>query len=421
MTDKRNPSQIHVAFDTNFAFVKDAEDRLITQKLGQLIVERSKIRRPQVSWYLLDIVRRERRYQMLQVALKLVPSAERVSNLLGENLGISQERLERGVDAAIQKQITEHALKTRDLDTNSVDWHSLIHKATNREPPFKKGEHEKGFRDAIVLETFDQLVREFSSPSNYFVLVSDDGLLTKAFEERMQSRNDVKIIEDFQTLESMLNAYTSDVDADQLKQILETAQRLFYNKANNEGLFFKWKIEAAIREQPALFQVPVEMVTGAFPQVQSSVSLVGPTTFVERDGQTYTLATHVDFAVLAKITVFGASPVLYPGVMATPEPFRSSTTTLSDVNFSNLPPGRSPMGVTGALSENFIQGIVTLPSASALDVSTGALYAGGFDPYFTYRRGRKRFEVKWSAIVHETDKLTDPQLLKVEFQSEDWS
>jgi hypothetical protein len=56
MTDKQNPSQIHIAFDTNLAFVKESEDRLISRKLGQLIVERSKIRRPQVSWYLLEPV-----------------------------------------------------------------------------------------------------------------------------------------------------------------------------------------------------------------------------------------------------------------------------------------------------------------------------------------------------------------------------
>lgn len=44
-----------------------------------------------VSWYLPDIVRHERQYQILRQSLELLPSLQKLERLLGHNLNITEQ------------------------------------------------------------------------------------------------------------------------------------------------------------------------------------------------------------------------------------------------------------------------------------------------------------------------------------------
>jgi hypothetical protein len=98
--------------------------------------------------------------QMQAEALKLRSAINRIERLLDHNLALTDQILSDRVETKInekEKTLDLHELK---LDHIKVDWSTLIHAASYRLPPFSPGEKEKGFRDAIVAESFLQLVAD---------------------------------------------------------------------------------------------------------------------------------------------------------------------------------------------------------------------------------------------------------------------
>jgi hypothetical protein len=97
---------------------------------------------------------------MLDRARKLLPNLEKLERLLGHKLGITAEVLEARVEEAIRKQVELHDLKEVLLKPADTDWNELVRRSVFRLIPFDPGEKEKGFRDAVLLETLTQLVAE---------------------------------------------------------------------------------------------------------------------------------------------------------------------------------------------------------------------------------------------------------------------
>src|SRR5664279_2320903 len=113
---------------------------------------------------------------MIQEALRLLPSVEKLERLLGHNLNITKDILETRIREAIDREVEQYRIVIQNLSSGDVDWTRLVLDAAYRRPPFQHGEKEKGFRDAVILETFIQLVTDApSSPTTArVVLVSSD-------------------------------------------------------------------------------------------------------------------------------------------------------------------------------------------------------------------------------------------------------
>jgi hypothetical protein len=447
MSDKTQPSQFHIAFDTNLLFV-EAENKLIKDSLSEFILEMNEIPSPTVSWHLLDIVRAERHYQMLQVALKLVVHANKVGKLLGKDFGITKNGLEQGIDSVIAEQVRRHNLTISPLDATLVDWAALIKRSTSRDAPFDEGKVEKSFRDSIVLETFIQLVEHVSrSKARRFVLMTNDRRLKEAVIERMQGRDDVSTVDDVPTLKSMLNAYASHIDRLELEELLQKAHQLFYREDDGESLFYKWNIEQNIKDHLSalLLQPPPGWAVTAY--VTAIVSSVGPTTFVKKIDRQITFATYLDFFVFAALPLssgqsYGAEPyrstanTTYPGLI-TGSLYPGATGPIGASGSLYPGTGTSAIGATGLLgASGFIPGsgaTITsdgrlFPSAGTSAVGTSSLYPGlgtlnigatGPTPRFVYQRGRKVFEIQWEAKL-ATDQLRDPRQVKTGLLSSEW-
>jgi hypothetical protein len=69
-------------------------------------------------------------------------------------------------------------------------------KSVFRLPPFDVGESEKGFRDAILVETFCQLVKTLPKTPAIcrIVLLSSDELLLEAATNRLHDRNNIFLL-----------------------------------------------------------------------------------------------------------------------------------------------------------------------------------------------------------------------------------
>lgn len=459
MSERAQPPHFHVAFDTNSLFV-EAENKLIKAPLSELILERIKIGVPRISWHLLDIVRAERHYQMMLVAQKLEMQANRVGKLLGKDFGITKRGLEKGIDSVIDQEVKRHSLEVRHLDVSSVDWVSLIKQSTTRTPPFEEGKSEKGFRDAMVLETFAQLVADKSdSKAQTFVLLTNDKRLKDALTERMRGKENVSAVDDVPTLLSMLNAFASHISEQELEGLLERAHQLFYCEGDNDSLFYKWELEKNIRLHAGVPLLQPPPGRGVDTHVTASLSSVGPTTFVARKGQQMTFATYIEFFVIAVTGIGGALPTFGA------EPFRSSAnTTYSNLLTGGPYPGATgyhgptgatgPIGATGATgafypgfsgygaTSPFATGLSGTSSATELFSggdsiysnigpsalgSTGSLYPGanllvgatGASSEYHSQRGRKRFEIRWQVTL-AGEELTDPRQVKTALYSAEW-
>jgi hypothetical protein len=450
----------HIAFDTNLLFV-EAENKLIRDAFSEFILERNKIDNPSVTWHLIDVVKAERRYQMLQVALRLLTQVEKVGKLLGKDFGITNRSLEHGVDMVIFQEVKRHNLRIRKLDVELVDWPALIERSTSRDPPFEAGKTEKGFRDSIILETFAQLVDEVSSAkAQRFVLMTNDGRLKDAAATRMKGKDYVSTVDDVQTLKSMLNAFASHVGGHELKELLEKAQRLFYREDDKEALFYKWNVEQVIKKdhESILLEPPPWTPAGTF--VSARLSSVGPTTFIEKTDQRLTFATYLDFETLAAIPTSIAPPVysadpyrstnaLYPGIFT--GSFSPSTDTATGIGSLHpmlgttiggsgtlYPSGSGPTpsagifyagGSTSALGAGILYpsggasalGLNPLyPNTATAFVNTGSAYPAAGMTNFIYQSGLKVFEVKWCAALDEAGELKDPDLREIRLLSTDW-
>lgn len=175
--------QLRVVFDTNVLYTGSASD-LVKQEVASLIKE-SIFPDLEIQWYLPEMVRHERQYQMQKRALELMPAIAKVEKLLGHNLAITQQTLIDGVEKAISERQGRPGFVALPLDYARVDWSELALDAVYRRPPFQDGETEKGFRDRVVVESFLQLVADSPKTAAVcrIVLVSGDTLVRQALQE----------------------------------------------------------------------------------------------------------------------------------------------------------------------------------------------------------------------------------------------
>lgn len=167
MAVKKKP-ELKVVFDTNVLWTGSASD-LLKQEVSELIEANSQHSDLAISWYLPEIVRHERQFQMLTQSLELLPSIQKLERLLGHNLNINEGIIKQRVNEAIESQITKLGINVIRLDTARVEWRDLILNAAYRRPPFSQGPKEKGFRDALVVEAFLQLVSDSQSRPKFAV------------------------------------------------------------------------------------------------------------------------------------------------------------------------------------------------------------------------------------------------------------
>src|SRR5882762_2606273 len=112
---KAGKTELRVVFDTNVIHNRSASD-VVNQDTVQLIADNAKHHDLTVVWYIPEMVRLERRYQMLKGAQDLMPSIRRMERLLSVNLAITDDILGDRVDANITKQFANLGVKSLPLD-----------------------------------------------------------------------------------------------------------------------------------------------------------------------------------------------------------------------------------------------------------------------------------------------------------------
>jgi hypothetical protein len=277
---------------------------------------------------------------------------------------------------------------------------------------------EKGFRDALILETFMQVVG--SSPTSRSVarlaLVSNDQLLRDATESRLGTATNVHLLESVDALKGLINTLGSAVDEQFIAAIKPHAADMFFKSGDQSTVYYKESVGGKLQEK--LRNAAVKLPTGADKYTIESWT-IGPPRFVKKQGQRIYWATRFG----ARLKALKSAPQpdwLTSGSVVT---FPSS---LSGQNLSSPLVGRA-VNVASSLWQP--SSGVTAVNA----VSPSWLLSGGENVQFSsptsfistaedqlVSHGTATLDASWSLAVTTSGTLTKPRLESVEFVEVVW-
>ncbi|HEV8398138.1 MAG TPA: hypothetical protein VGQ37_27875 [Vicinamibacterales bacterium] len=393
---RRKALEVRVVLDTNQLFTGSASD-LLKHELAKLIGDSRRHADVRIAWYLPDIVKLERRYQMIEAAKELLPATVKLERLLGHGLAITPEILQDRVDAAITKQIESLNLVVLTVDHAQVDWARLVADSANRIAPFEPGKHEKGFRDSIVVETFVQLVNTSprSSGACRIALVTGDELLASAVGSRTQAAN-VRVLRSLEELKDFINLVVSDVTEEFINRIRDAATALFFTKDDQSTLYYESGLQPSLT---AAYAKELQALPDGATSRKNGTWFIGPSRFSHKKAQRVHWVTSI--RVEAKANRQEAMPeASLPSSAQAPS---SITLTPATPRWS-LPSSISSLGSPTTLVTASIQARPL--SDYVLKLTNTGLFAETRD--ILVASGQTVLEASWSVTVTATGKLLNP-------------
>jgi hypothetical protein len=401
---KRKP-ELKVVFDSNVLYTGTASD-LVNQSVGLLISESSRHQDITLSWYLPEIVVLERTYQMIKRGLELLPSIQKLEQLLGHNLNITSEIIQERVKDAVEKQLTQYSITVVKLAVEEVDWDTLIHNSAFRKAPFDPGEKEKGFRDAVLAQTFLQIVK--ASPTTpricRIALVTADNLLSSSVLEQTSTATNIRIVKSIDELKSLINTLVSTVSEDLVAKIKEKATSYFFVPNQEDTLYYTAEVRQAIEEK---FKKELDEIPEGADRRENGTWFISTPGFLRKDGQRVTWISPIE--VEAKAFKYERQSVAL-GTMVAPSVIRPAIT-----------PYQFPM--SGKIFQPALRDIYTTSTSNITTMSLNSfaesigLSAG---PEKVIAEGRTYFEVTWSHLLSTNQKFRSPRIDDIRFVKTAW-
>jgi hypothetical protein len=378
--------QLKVVFETNVLYNGSASD-LVQQEASNLIAE-SVFPDLEIQWYLPEIVRHERQYQMQKRALELLLPIAKVEKLLGHNLAITEQILLDSVQKAVAHRQAKLGLLELHLDLNRVDWNRVALDAVYRKPPFQDGEKEKGFRDSMIVECFLQLLED--SPKTpetcRVVLVSNDKLLTKTVQSRCVERTNSSVLSSLEELKGLINTLVSRVDETFLASIRSKAGDLFFLPDTPSTLFYKEQIKVKLKDK---FAADLGAIPPGATSRTNGTWLIHPPNFVKKNGRRIHWASRI-------LIEADASKII-------------PQSTVSDLFFSNLNLGAGEWTTNPVAKSWKVSDLASYPNVSvgAIPSVTANLQPPGYSTDLwanagssvVTHKGSDVYEVLWSVDV----------------------
>ncbi len=203
-----------------------------------------------------------------------------------------------------------------------VDWNRLIYDSIWRVPPFvdkDDKDFEKGFRDALILETVVEYCRHHAIPDTRIAFVCGDKLLCEAVSGRLAVDQRFSVYESFLDFESYLSLTKQKLTDQFIRNILRRAGSKFFTKGDESCLARRADVPGKMRKQfhqyfndPASAQTdPMDILSSIGIQFGEEVEVslnagmnwVGSTVFERiENNNTYYWKTTVTFAQLFQRT-----------------------------------------------------------------------------------------------------------------------
>lgn len=360
----RSP-RVTVIFDSNVLYTEHV-DRLICKEAHDYCAGESKSLGLEIDWRLPEIVISERKNQMAAKAATLSESVRKLERLVGHNWGLTAETLDLHISASIDRQMSELGMNALSLDFSLVDWSNLVDAAARRVPPFSR-EKEKGFKDAIILESFVQCASKSprSPAAARIFLITEDALLRQAAQERVKIFKNVSVVTSIDDLRTEINAVAAHLPKEFIDRYVKKADALFFVVSEKKGLMYDWEVLGKIKERfdDVLSSVPEEGY-----KVRTKINSVSTPTFIKKEGQKLVFQSKIARKMIAT----------------------------------------SPAAVVG-------NGDAAVGSRSGL-LSVGEAY----QPEKSEMEGQHVFQVIWSLTLNKAGRLISPHFIDLVYSSSTW-
>jgi hypothetical protein len=397
---KKKKPQLKIVFDTNALYTKATSD-LLNGEVSSLI-QNTKHNDIEIIWYLPEVVRHERQYQMQRSAFELLPAIQRLEKLLGHALGFTKTSLEQKVQETVESNIKSFDLQILPIESSKVDWQAVMLASAYHQPPFDAGEKEKGFRDALVAESFLQLVE--TSPVTpkacRIVLVTNDTLLTNAITNRTNGRSNVRLLSSLDELKGFINTISSEVGEEFIKAISDDAANIFFTEGNEESLIIKERIQDKIKSQ---FPDEFSSLPSGTSHREEGSWYVSPPQFIRKKGSRISWSTRI---------MVEAKAFNFIKTIATP-PSGTSAVTTSWVGSPHSQPLHTGL---------FGLGFTTSTEDQREPKNSFAALLKEFDREKTLAKiGTIVFEVRWSVRVSHSKKFSAPKIEEIIYVETMWN
>jgi hypothetical protein len=175
---------------------------------------------------------------------------------------ISQDRIRKQIATKLDKWITNKSARVAPIPVGSVDIAAIAEQAIWRIPPFeadsKNPDHEKGFRDALILETMADIVAKEKKALN-FVFLSGDHLLRTAVAHRLRTDARAMCYESLQDFSSYLKLTREKLTNEFIKGIIPRAASKFFTSGDDSCIVLRDKLLDRLRnEYKSKLQNPTE-------------------------------------------------------------------------------------------------------------------------------------------------------------------
>lgn len=400
---KSKPPELKVVLDTN-AIYTQSNSCLLNHEIFELIKASTKHKDLTITWFLPEIVRHERQYQMLKQSVELLPSVQKLERILGHNLNITEDIIKQRVEETINRQVKDLNINLIQLNLENVDWNRLILDAAYRQPPFSATEKEKGFRDALITESFIQLVSV--SPKTPKIcrvaLVTNDGLLAKAVMDRTGDAGNIRVLLTLEELKGLINTLVSEMSEEFIGKILPKATSYFFEPGQQNTLFYKEKVSQRLRDE---FGEKLRELPSGADEREQGTTYIGPPRFVKKEGQRIFWVNRISVEV--KAYKYESSPSTVSNI------FGTSGLGLTPSYLSS--PGIGLQTHTPKLSSLILASII---DKSKVDIGSFPIIAGGKS---LYKTGKIIFEVTWSvSVTRIKESLSKPKIESVRYVEAVW-
>ncbi len=212
-----------------------------------------------------EVVFGELHFQQTTSALKAVATiSESVSELSGitaatYNHKCNESKIKAQVRAKLEKWLKGRSGSLVPTPVSSIDWASVVNAAIWRKPPFtfdpKDKINEKGFRDAVILETLAHLCDEAASGTTV-IFICNDEILRTAAETRLKASKKLLAFESLSDFEAYIKLTQENLTNTFVKSIQSHARAKFFTKGDPNCILVKHRvgesIQSAVSADPTL-------------------------------------------------------------------------------------------------------------------------------------------------------------------------
>jgi PIN domain len=157
--------------------------------------------------------------------------------------------LRKAIEVKFDRWLAEAKGVIAPIPYDKIDWSRVVNDAIWRIPPFveasEEKDAEKGFRDCLVLETLESVVK--AAEGRQVVFVSGDNLLREAAIQRFGSKL-LAAYESITGFASFLELTHKQNNQEYIQLILEKAPKVFFTENDPECAYIKFNVANRIME-----------------------------------------------------------------------------------------------------------------------------------------------------------------------------